>query len=857
MIRSLGCDEVRLAPAYQPLTALAAAFAAGVVADRYWPVRVEAWSFAAAAALAAWLLAWRGGKTRTAALLLLTATAGLGAARHHLHWHVFPRNDLGRLADKTPRPACLQAVALENPRWRPAPPATPLTAFERGDQSQLDVRVAAMRDGRQWRPVSGRAELTVDGHLLDVRAGDRLRIDAELQRLEPPLNPGEFDFAAQQRAERKLCRLRADHPDAVTVLARGGGWNPRRVLQSLRDRGDVLLWRYVRHERAGLASALVLGSREQLDRERLEPFFLTGVMHVLAISGMHVAILISGFWLLVRTGVLRRRAALWSAMLLVTFYTLLTGAQAPVVRSAILVVVVCAANLTGRRPLAFNTLAAAALAVLAFNPAQLFDTGAQLSFLAVGVLAWIGPRVALWRRLPEDPLDRLVAMTRPGPQRLLRASWIRLAQALAASLGVWAAVLPLTMYRFHVAPPAAIVLNLLLCIPVTVALFSGFGVLLTGELFPPLAMLCGGLCDVSLWALEEITYQAQDIIPLHFWTPGPARWWVLCVYAALAAWAALPRWRPSPRWSAAIATVGMALGMAPPDHGFPAVTNPVGDVSVQQASLTASALNPPRGEQLHCTFMAVGHGVCALIEFPNGRTLLYDTGSLSPPTTSARAITAVLWSRGLRHVDAVVLSHADADHYNALPELLEKVSVGRVYVSPSMFSQEAPALGELRRAIERSGTPLVEIAWGDRLLAGPDTRVEVIHPPRWGVAESDNGNSIVLHVEAFGRRLLLPGDLEGTALADLLRKEPIDYDVVMAPHHGSRRSNAPGFAQWATPEVTVISGGRNDISAEVQHAYRTAGSQVFHTAEDGAVRVTLTRGGVIPQTWRSIQQAAR
>jgi competence protein ComEC len=412
-------------------------------------------------------------------------------------------------------------------------------------------------------------------------------------------------------------------------------------------------------------------------------------------------------------------------------------------------------------------------------------------------------------------------------------------------------VLPLAMYRFHVVPPAAILLNLVLVIPVSVALFSGFGAIVTGELFPPLAGLCGAVCDGSLAALEGLILFAQNAAELHFWTPGPAAWWVLGTYAGLAGCAAFPRWRPSRRWLIAGATAWMALGLAPPDTGFgpPPTDARPWLVQAGAANILPVAETAPQ-EQIDCTFIAVGHGISTLIEFPDGRTLLYDAGSLGPPTTGARAIASVLWSRGLRHIDAVVLSHADADHYNALPELLKRFSVGVVYVSPLMFDEETPALTALRAEILETNTPLEEISLGDRLAAGEDVLVEVLHPPARGVIGNDNANSIVLHVEAHGRKLILPGDLEGRALEDLLLEEPIDYDVILAPHHGSSRSNPAGFAEWTTPEMTVISGARSDISEEVKNAYRGVGSRVYHTAEDGAVRITLRRDSVFAQTWR-------
>lgn len=837
------------APPYQPLVALAAAFMAGITADRCLSTRVEWWWLAAAALLGAWLLAWRWRMSRIAACLLLAATAMFGAARHHTQWSIFAQNDLGRSAGAAPQAVCLEVVALESPRWRPAPAPSPLSTFDRGDQSQLDVLVVRVRDRDRWRPASGKGSLFVEGHLVNVAAGDRLRVLGQFQRNLPPLNPGEYDFSEHERSERKLCRISADHPDSVTLVAHGAVWRPRRWINGLRSGGDELLWRYVGDRRGGLASALILGLREQLDRQKLEPYFLTGTMHVLAISGLNIGILAAGFWVIVRLGIMPRRAALVVAVVLVILYAALTGAEPPVVRSAILVIAFCVGRFLGRPVLSFHTLAAAALVVLAINPTELFDAGAQLSFLAVAALGLAAPRVALWRRPPQDPLDRLIAQTRPWPRRAARAGALRIAQTLAVSAAVWLALLPLTMYRFHLASPEAVLLNLVIGFPLAMALFAGFGVLLLGNVFPPAASLSGAVCDGSLSVLERMIQEVERLLGMHAWTPGPAAWWVVGCYAGLVAWAAFPQWRPPRRWLAAIAVSWMALGLSPPDHGFPETANAY-SLSRAHAGLPGVTSPADHAEELACTFIAVGHGVSVLVELPDGRTLLYDAGGLGPPVRSARAIAGVLWSRGLRRVDAVIVSHADADHYNALPELLKMFDVGVIYVSPVMFENEAPGLAALREAITQAQVPLEEVHLGHRLEAGEEVVAEVLHPPRRGALGNDNANSIVLHLETCGRRVLLTGDLEGNALDDFLADEPTHYDVVLAPHHGSTRSNPPGFAAWSTPRATIISGGASDISDDVKEAYQAVGSQVFHTAEDGAVRVTLRDGDLRIQTWR-------
>jgi competence protein ComEC len=222
--------------------------------------------------------------------------------------------------------------------------------------------------------------------------------------------------------------------------------------------------------------------------------------------------------------------------------------------------------------------------------------------------------------------------------------------------------------------------------------------------------------------------------------------------------------------------------------------------------------------------------------------------------SAVRPISAVLWSRGITHLDALVVSHADADHFNAIPDLLDRFSLGAIYVSPVMFEDLPPAVRELRESIARAGVPLRDLYAGQRLATGAGTTIEVLHPPRSGVFGSDNANSIVLLIEHAGRRIMLTGDLEWPGLDYLLDEEPIDCDVVLAPHHGSPRSNPGGFADWSRPEHVVISGGRSlaDIPTieSVKDSFRLRGAEVFHTADDGCVKVTIGPAGLSVASFR-------
>jgi competence protein ComEC len=447
----------------------------------------------------------------------------------------------------------------------------------------------------------------------------------------------------------------------------------------------------------------------------------------------------------------------------------------------------------------------------------------------------------LWPQPLVDPLDRLIAGARPWPvkaTRYIAGSFWRL--WLTGAL-IWLVALPIVWLRYNILSPIALVLNTVIWIPITAALYGGFGALVLGAIAPPLGAAAGWMCDGCLLLMELAIAYGRELPWSYFWLPAPPAWWVGLFYVALGLAAVFPPLRPARWWWCVLPLAWFAGALA---------------LSTTTAkSWTAAPLNSSHGEpRLACSFVAVGHGVACLIELPDGRTILYDAGKLGSPLAAVRPISSALWSRGIRHLDAIVISHADSDHFCAVPELLDRFSVGAIYVSPVMFQSAPPAVQELRAAIDRAGVPLREIYATDRLRSDAGVRLEVLHPPRKGVIGSDNANSIVLLIEYAGRRVLLTGDLESPGLDDMLAEEPLDCDVIMAPHHGSRRSDPTGFCLWSTPEVAVISGSRNfedvpDIEA-VKDSYRARGAHVYHTAEDGWVRIEIGSGGMTTTSFR-------
>ena len=828
--------EERL-PNETPLLWTALATGAGAAIES--AIAPQAWVcfFVSGAALAGWLALWRARSNVLAAWLLLGSIGCLACGWNGYAWRLFPVDDLGRFAPRDAEPVCFEAVVLGPVDHYPAEPRSPFRAIPSTDRTVITLRATRLRDGIEWRAASGRCEVSVQGDADSIRIGQQLRVYGQLSHPPPALNPGQRDSAARARADRRLCRVSCEAATCVQLIEGelGVASFASRCATASRDYFAKSIDRTMPPQRATIARAMLLGDLSGLPRETVEAFRWTGTLHLLVVSGLHVGLVASPFLLAAALGWLPARVALLSAIVATVCYAAVTGGQPPAVRAAFVVAAACLAALTGRRPLGVNSLSGAALAVFIASPGAWQAIGTQLSFLAAATLLGVARWAALQRSAPRTPIERLVEACRPWRSRFARGALSWAAWVLAATLAVMVVSGPLLAKEFHLISPAAAPLSLatpLLVLPTVIgglvlALTESSALLLGQAAAEWLSVIPAWLCGWSAESLSKLVSFAAQLPMAGFYTPGPEPWWP----TAWIGWAALSAlsttmWR---RASGAVMRLGLLLIVA----GF--------------APLLYRTINNPH--DLEISFLAVGHGSAVLIETPEGGALLYDCGALGAPERTTDLISRALWSRGVRRLDGVFLSHPDVDHYNALPGLIERFEIAGVWTSARMFpladdpgDRSGPA--ELKRVLRAHGVAIHELKAGDRLANG-GVAFEVLHPDLIGVAGSDNANSLVLSVEHMGQRALLTGDLEGHGLEWLMSQERLACQVLAAPHHGSLRSDPPGLADWCRPAITVISSGKPNPATGA--AYRASGASVLNTHDGGIVSIALAEAGC---SWR-------
>jgi competence protein ComEC len=810
-----------------PLVPVALVATAGLLLDRYLAIPVAAWGVGFIAAFAAWVRLIRKNTPRAAAALWLAAGC-LTGAYHHYHRNLFPSDDIGTFATDDQRLVRVRGVLDDEPTRVWLPRGDPLASYLRPDPTHavLDVRELLGESG--WVPVSGLARLSVQGHLDDLHAGDEVEVTGWLAAPQAPGNPGGWDYREYLRDKRVRAELFVRKTtDAVAMVQPSGFADVENAMARVRGWAQRACARTLPKQEAAIASALLLGEGSTMTANDWDKYIRTGVIHVLAISGQHLVVLAAFLWVVLRLLPVRRKhAAIFVAVFLVV-YAMLTGFHPPVQRAAVTVAVTCLGVVLRRSALPANNFALAWLVVIALNPTDVFGMGCQLAFTQVAILVW---GLARWLDArPDDPVEKMIDETRTVAERVARGVARNVGRMYAITAILTLAAIPLVAARHHLASFAGFVIGPPVILLTSVALIGGFLMLISEALGGLLTPLFALPTRWSLSAADWIVDRADANPYSHVYVADLPEWWVWAFYlVVLAALWWRPIW-PWQRWLIPFGLGWLIVGLS-------------------------GALNPRPAGDLSVVFLAVGKGGCTVVETPDGRTLVYDTGAVSGPDVTRRTVAPYLWYRGVRRIDELFLSHADLDHFNGVVELLERFDVGLITLTPSFSQKGLPGVQKTVAEINRLSVPIRIAQAGDRLTAGGVT-LDVLHPPGAGPDGNENVRSLVLKLRYEGRTVLLTGDLEGPGLGRVLALPAEPVDVLMAPHHGSATANTPDLARWARPALVVSCQGRpSGARAKKPDPYAEVNAPVWGTWPHGAVTIRWEPAGLVAETYLTKQR---
>lgn len=679
----------------------------------------------------------------------------------------------------------------------------------------LHLRASQVSVGGAWELTEGGVSITVAGtqaagHVEKWRAGREVELPVLLRRPARYLNEGVPD-GERALAMRGTALVGTVKSASLVDVRRAGRWWDERAA----DARAAVRRAMARHVgpldamSAAIGTAILIGDRAAMSPDVVRRLQEAGTYHVVAISGGNIALLTGAVLALLWAARIRFAGAAAVAIAVLSAHAWVIGGGASVVRATVIAVIYLGLRLVDQRTSPVNAVAVGASVMLVANPLDLVDAGFWLTYGATGAL------IAAAARWPP-----------PQPGRL----WHAPVAICAGSLAVELVLTPVAAYVFQRVTLAGLVLNLAAVPAMAVVQASASAcVLLDGLGAAPAAGLPGRVTHLAAQALLE-SGRLVDLAPWATWrVPSPPLWLVAGYYAVVALWW---RWSAPPvdtwhrrrrvRVSGLLVVVMWAW------------------IAVAPQTLARAAVET----RLRVTTMDVGQGDALLATFPDGRTLVVDSGGVSPRgefDIGDRVLGPALRARGIGRLDYLAITHGDPDHIGGARSLVRDFAPREVWAGVFVASH-APQMA-LQAAARDTRSTWRWLQRGDRVeLGGVEVRVH--HPPLpdWERQKVRNDDSLVLELRYGQVSVLLTGDISREVEQALVPGlETLPTVILKSPHHGSATSSSARLVEHLRPAAVLISAGRGNPYGHpvpvVLDRYAAVGAEVFRTDRDGQIEL--------------------
>ncbi len=643
--------------------------------------------------------------------------------------------------------------------------------------------------------------------LESIELGGRIKLKGTIIPVSSKRNPLAFDYKKFLASKGIHTQVRVDSLISIATPTTIFSWI------TIRGRALSVIDTNFSEETAPIAKALLLGYKNELEGETKTAFARAGLSHIMAVSGLHVGLVVAPFWLIIPyfwTKKYGSQIGLIILMVTLFIYAGITGFSASVLRASVMATALTYGKLFSKRSNSINLTAAAAFIILLVSPTQLFEIGFQLSFSAVLIILLMMP--VIQSKLPY----------------WIRVRWYGAPiMVMVVSLVVQFGLYPLQVFYFGeislISPIANALFVPFLSLVVPVALLS----VVVGFIIPALGLILNYPAELFLEMLKNFV-ELSAMLNWGWMKVGLGSIWFFGFWAALVLTISSIR-NYNIRWK----MLSISLLMI---------------ILIQVEGIHSKISE----NYLEVLVYDVGQGDAILVTTPQEKHILIDAGTWSPSGNSGKqVIVPHLKSAGISKLDAIILSHPHADHIGGIITLLDEIEIGVIYNSGYQYDSNLYH-SYLEKAKEK-GVKVQSVKAGDRIDLDPTVLLLVLGPDGTKQGSDPNQHSVVLNMIYGENEFLFTGDAGENQEQRLVKRygELLDTDFLKVGHHGSKTSSEDYFLEQVTPQMSVVSlADKNKFRHPHQEAIQRlvkSGTNTYFTSRDKAL-IFKSDGNTITKT---------